>query len=281
VRRPLGRIAIIKHARTNLSEADWGAFVERYGLTSGVVIMPPDVSKEDEAAFMQAAQDVAEGGSGALPHGSTYEPNSGDKGRGAGPFKEHLKHWQEKLVLVGTNGMLTMLTQSGSGTLAGAAHADTFDQLARGDARAVSELINAQLVRPYLSRQFPGQPISARWELAFREEVDGSAVVEDAAKLRSAGFRMDPAELGEKTGYKVTAEAVPGTEVGGQRSELGAPLITNRAKGEADETGGDSLDAMLASLLRGGVDAWTDAMAAAVKAGAESVPDEDETNTEE
>ena len=100
-----------------------------------------------------------------------------------------------------------MLTESGSGTLAGGAHADTFDQLARGYARTISELIQKQLVVPWLRKQFPGEPISAAWALAFREEVDGSAVVEDATKLKGAGYTMDPSELGEKTGYKLTADA--------------------------------------------------------------------------
>lgn len=229
IRRPLGRIALIKFVRANLSEADWGAFVERYGLASGVVTMPPDVSPDQEAAFLAAAEDVAAGGSGALPHGSGYQPNSSDKGSGATPFKEHLDYLQEKLVLVGTNGMLTMLTQSGSGTLAGSAHQETFDQLARSDARAVSEVINKQLVEPWLKKRFPGQPVMAHWELAFREEVDGSQVIEDAAKLKSAGHAIDPAELEEKTGYKLEVR-VPESLVDGQEGpEGGAKAVQTRA----------------------------------------------------
>lgn len=207
VRRPLGRIALIKFIRCNLSIADWGAYVELYGQKNGVVVMPPDVGPEQEAAFLAACEAIAAGGSGALPHGATYTPNSPDKGSGTAPFEDHLKWWQQQLVLAGTNGLLTMLTESGSGTLAGGAHADTFETLARGDARQLSELINAQLVRPWLNRQFPNRPLVAEWALAFREQVDGSGVIEDAAKLSGAGYRMDPAELSEKTGYKITEKA--------------------------------------------------------------------------
>lgn len=318
VRRPLGRIALVKFVRANLSEADWGAFTERYGLASGVVTMPPDVRPEDEAVFVSAAQAVAEGGTGALPHGSDYKPNSSDKGSGSAPFESHLDYLTKKLVLVGTNGMLTMLAESGSGTLAGNAHAATFDQLARGDARSISELIQKQLVEPYLKKRFPGQRISAYWELAFREEVDGSEVVNDAVALSGAGYAMDAGELAEKTGYKLEkTNATPADgqdtplnpvqtcanalepEKGvitadGEEDGLEAPFsnnLKNRDSGKVNETEYEpeitnsetalpDLEVMLAGALTGTSDAWVTALAEAMTGAAEIVADDEETESE-
>lgn len=64
-----------------------------------------------------------------------------------------------------------------------------------------------QLVTPWLAKQFPAAPPLAYWELAFREEVDGADVIKDAQGLKGAGFSMDPADLEEKTGYKVQPDA--------------------------------------------------------------------------
>lgn len=314
VRRPLGRIALIKYARSILSEADWGAYVERYGVPSGVVFMPPDVRPEDEAAYLAAAEDVANGGTGALPNASDYKPNSPDKGSGTAPFSEHLDYWTKKLVLVGTNGMLTMLAESGSGTLAGNAHADTFEQLARGDARSVSEILNRQLVIPFLQKRFPGQPILASWALAFREEVDSAAVVDDAVKLSGAGYAMDPAELSEKTGYKLqisqkspsgevvdpekgranpvqTPPDAPDGSAGVSDAEkVDPPLkiadsekIRNREQSGTGEKGGP-IDDLLSQVLSGSYAAWSEVLVQAVQEGAAEVPEagvEDETETKE
>jgi len=295
-------VALMKFVRENLSETDWGAFVEQYGAKNGVVTMPPDVAPDDEASYLALAQAVAQGGSGAMPHGSEYIPNSGDKGSGAGPFSDHLDYWTKKLVLVGTNGKLTMLTESGSGTLAGGAHSDAFDSLSRADARVISELITKQVVNPYLAKAFPGKPNLAYWELAFREEVDGSEVIADAAKLNSAGYRMDGAQLEEKSGYILTApEADPGkdgetpakamqmhanaleaekgvtTADGPEMLKKGdiSPELRNRgslSSGEAKEPSSRvaepgqmrEMAEMVAGALNGSLDAWVDVIAEAM-----------------
>jgi phage gp29-like protein len=256
--------------------------------------MPPDVGPDDEAVFLAAAQAVAEGGSGALPAGSSYAPNTSDKGRGADPFETHLDYWSKKLVLVGTNGLLTMLTESGSGTLAGGAHSDTFQTLARSDARQISEIIQRQLVEPYLRAAYPGRPIAAYWQLAYRDEVDASQVVADAATLFAAGYQIDQAELGEKTGYTlrpapVAAPPADDLLAGAMRlppvaSQPETSLrVANRETPPSESSTAQNTDdpetpdpAALQSLLRtalaGGLDAWTDTLALALAEGLSTDP---------
>jgi len=309
VKRPIGRIALLKFARQSLNDADWGAYVERYGIPSGVVTMPPDVGPEREAEFMAAAQAVAEAASGALPHGASWSANSPDKGSGTAPFEDRLKWLSEKLILAGTGGKLTMLAESGSGTLAGGAHQDAFDSLARGDAREIGEILTKQLVEPWLARQFPGRPISAYFEMAFREEVESSAVIEDAAALAGAGYRMSEAELAEKTGYELAGQQEAETPAmamhfhanrpGGEETDkeaaegetaldaISGAKIENRettpeepveepkteTKPAAAKTG---LESLLADLLKGGVEAWGDALAEAMAEGLEESSEETE-----
>ena len=105
--------------------------------------------------------------------------------------------------MVGTGGLLTMLTESGSGTLAGSAHRDTFLQIARGDAALLSGLFQEQFDTPLLMEYFPGQPILAYFEFAPPAADEVSRVVRDAVELAKAGVRMDVEELSEKTGYRV------------------------------------------------------------------------------
>lgn len=207
VRRPIGRPALFKAVRSNLSDKDWDAFNEIYGIPSGVVIGPPNIPEGKETEYEEAAGKIAEGGSGYLPHGSTYTANTA--ARGEQPFKARLDHLSEKLVLAGTGGKLTMLTEAGSGTLAGGAHADVFEQIAKAEARRISECFNRQLVTTWLERDFPGQKQLAYFELAANEEADVSQIVDHVAKLAQAGYIVEPQQVQEKTGYSVTVKPAP------------------------------------------------------------------------
>ncbi len=225
VRRYVDRVALIKFIRNNLSEKDWDAFIEIYGIPGGVIIGPPNVPEGKEAEYEAAAREVAEGGSGYLPNQADYKPNDGP--RGTNPFKERLDHLSEKLILAGTGGLLTMLTAPGSGTLAGSAHQETFKMIARGHARKTSEIFQKQLDVPLLERLFPGKPVLSYFELALNEETETKQVVEDAQKLAAGGYDMDVAELSEKTGYTIT------------KREVVEPLDPN-AENEPDAENGDA-----------------------------------------
>jgi phage gp29-like protein len=197
--RHVNRIALLKFIRANLCEKDWDAFIEIYGIPSGVIIGPPGVQPGKEDEYQAAAHEIAQGGSGYLPHQSSYIPN--EQPHGESPFKLRLEYLSEKLILAGTGGLLTMLAQSGSGTLAGGAHMEAFQSIARAEARKISELFQRQFDAEVLERKFPGQPRLAYFELAAHEESDPAAVADQALKLHQAGYRIDIAQLSEKTGY--------------------------------------------------------------------------------
>lgn len=209
-RRPISFFALPLKARAALAEKDWTAFLEIYGIPQGVVIMPQEVPQGEEETFAEAAEKIAGGQPGALPYGSDYKPN--DSPRGVNPFREFLNYFAEQVVLVGTGGRLTMLTESGSGTLAGGAHADTFRQIARGHARRIGELLQRTIDADVLAAAFPGRPALAYWQLDFL--TDPATVIDDAVKLAQAGYQITLEELSEKTGYTLTA-APPGA-VGAQ-----------------------------------------------------------------
>lgn len=226
VRRPINRIALFKFVRGNLSEKDWDSFIEIYGIPGGVLIGPPDVAEEDEAEFESAAAAIAEGGSGYAPYGSIWTPNTA--ARGVQPFGDRLKHLSEKLVLAGTGGKLTMLTDAtGLGSGASDAHEKVFDSIARGEARRISEIFNRQLSQPWLEEKFPGQKPAAYFKLAANEETDVGEIVTHALTLSQAGYQMDPEELQEKIGYKLTVKPVAAP------APFGAPAFRNRIRNRA------------------------------------------------
>ena len=203
VPRPVDRYGLIKFLRANLAEKDWDGFVEIYGFNQTFVILPPNVPDDKLAEYLAGAERAADGGSGAVPHGSEVKFANGE--RGEQPFRPRLEWLQQQLILAGTGGLLTMLAAPGSGTLAGNAHADTFRTLARSEARQISERFQRSIDRLVLDLAFPGRPRLAYFALAANEEQAVGEVVDHAVKIATAfpGLTMDPDEFAEKTGYRL------------------------------------------------------------------------------
>lgn len=234
VRRPVNRVALNKFVRSGLSDKDWDAFIEIYGIPSGVVFGPPNVPKGSEAEFEASAADIAEGGSGYLPHGSQYTQNKAEAG--STPFKDRLDHLSEKLILVGTGGKLTMLTDAtGLGSGASDAHSKVFDTIASAEAGRISREITSQLVTRWLDERFPGQKHVAYFKLAANEETDTAAVIADVKALHEAGFDLDPAEVTERTGWKVTKRIESAPAFGGGGALALGGQIANRIRNRAEK----------------------------------------------
>lgn len=203
VRRRINYYALYKYIRSNLSAKDWDAFVEIFGLPGCIITLPENVPNDKVDEYKEAAEDVANGGSGALPAGSSV--NFSSSAMGENPFRDHMKYLQEQLVLAGTGGLLTMLSMpQGIGSGSSEEHADAFETIARAEARRISEVFQKQFDRRLLRRLFPNLPVLAYFEIAAQESVDVGEIIDHAVKLSTAGYQVDPAELAEKTGYKIT-----------------------------------------------------------------------------
>ncbi|MEI6515377.1 MAG: DUF935 family protein [bacterium] len=202
---PLNRMLAVLYLRKNLSQKDWDSFLEVYGIPSIFLVGPPNTPETKEAEYHKVAQEIISDGRGYLPYGSDVKFVNG--GGNKPPFLEHIDYIDRQITLAATGGLLTMLAESGSGTLAGNAHSDTFLQIARGDAALLSGLFQEQFDTPLLREYFPGQPILAYFEFAPPAADEVSRVVKDAVELAKAGFRMDVEELSEKTGYRLAHTA--------------------------------------------------------------------------
>jgi len=230
IQRPINRVALAKFIRSNLSEKDWDAFIEIYGLVGGVVTGPPNVPAEKEEEFRAAAEAISEGGSGYLPHGSVYTAN--DSPRGVNPFRDRLEHLTEKLVLAGTGGLLTMLSMpTGIGSGSTDAHENAFRQIAKKEAKGISSIFQQQIDTEVLGKNFPGKPRLVYFEIAADEETDPGDAVQHVSTLKSAGYVTDPDQVLELTRYRVTLEDK-------QENPIAGPLgknqraILNRASAE-------------------------------------------------
>jgi len=209
VEDPINEIAFFCWLRKNLSQKDWDAFVETYGLPPAFIEMPANVPAGKEDEYQEMAEAIIGDMRGVLPSGAKVVTVA-DGARGTNPFREHLNYQDEQLVLAGTSGKLTMLTAPAGldGGSQGDAHQDTFDSLALSEAAEISEIFQEQLDKAMLAARFPGQPVLAYFELAAEDKADVGQMLDHAVKAKNAGLQVDAAEFSEKTGYKLTPAPV-------------------------------------------------------------------------
>ena len=200
------------YLRQAVGEKGWAKFTERFGIPPVILTMPSDIPSDQVEMWRAQAEKVAEGGSGAVPAGT--QVNFCDGARGINPFKDFIHNQRELTVLMATGGLLTSLAQSGSGTLAGGAHSDTWAEVRRMDSAKIASALNAQIVRPLLARAFPGKAQLVYFDFDTEATPSPGEVFEDAAKARSAGYLIDQAELEEKTGYKLVRDVQGNGEQG-------------------------------------------------------------------
>lgn len=209
--RYVNRIGLIKYIRATTAEKDWDAYVEIYGIPACFIVLPQNIPTDKEGKWLELAQQSAEGSSAVLPGGSDVKTLA--ENRALQPFQARLEWLEKQLVLAATGGMLTVLAESGSGTLAGSVHKTVFDTLAAAEAKKCAETLNAWLDKRLLDAAFPGKPHLAYFDLSRPEEKDVGEVVTQICALRAAGIDVAKEQIEEMTGY--TIEAVRDLTAGG------------------------------------------------------------------
>lgn len=198
---PLDRMLALLYLRRTISQRDWDSFLAVYGIPSLFLVGPAKLTPEKATEYQAIAEAVLSDGRGYLPNGSDVK--YADGGKGKPPFREQLDYLDRQVTMVGTGGLLTMLTEAGSGTLAGGAHSEAFRQVARGDTAVLSEALQRDFDLPLLAAVFGDVPPLAYFEFSLPAEGNPSKVVDDAVKLAGAGYPVQAEEVSEKTGYQI------------------------------------------------------------------------------
>lgn len=196
---PWIEIALIHGLRKNQNDRDWDGFIARYGIPSTFFIAPVGANDDKLKEFEAVADELAADGAGVLPNGADVKTHESQQ-KGEVFNMKNTRH-DSAIVLAATGGLLTMLAQSGSGTLAGGAHSDTWRDLVSGIASEVAECFQDQLDKVWLAEKFPGQPVAVYFELEFpEEEADIKSIVESVKTLKDAGYAAKREWVEEETG---------------------------------------------------------------------------------
>ena len=248
-RRAIDWPALSIYIRKYVGERDWGRFLERYGIPPVDVIMAPNATDEQRQEYLACAEAAKNGSSVAYPSGTSI--SRAETSRGQDPFTAFIEHQEKLIVLMATGGTLTSLAQADTGSLAGGAQMDVWEQIVQRDGVVISAALNRDLFIPFLREAFPGEPVMAHFEIGKEDEPSATEAADLAGKLKVAGWRVDQSQLEEQTGLKL--ERDEGLGIGdhglGTRPFGAAKKAKVEGEGEEDTNGSDVLTDAIAKTL--------------------------------
>lgn len=202
--RPIDMPAQMLVLNRSTTLAQWDVFLERLGTPPLFFSLPPDCSDELRQLYIQAAAKFISAATGVIDHGADLKSVPVSQ-TSVDLFDRRYKVATEEIAMLTTAGKLTVMTESGSGTLAGGAQADGFADWAAGESSSIASVLTAQLVNRVLDEYHPGQPHLVEFTLSCVDKTTPDKEIANAAALRAAGYDIDDAEVSERTGWQVTA----------------------------------------------------------------------------
>ena len=133
-RRPVDVPALAIHIRSAVGERDWGRFLERYALPKPAISMAPNATEKDRDKYLQSGEGVENGEVTVWPNGASISDFAGGS-RGVDPFSAFITHQEKAILMLATGGTLGSMAEAGSGTLAGNAQQDVWEQIVRTPGR--------------------------------------------------------------------------------------------------------------------------------------------------
>lgn len=234
VARPIDLVAMFLISAKEAAIDGWDSFLEVFGNPALFFKMPPGTSDDQRDEYASIIKEISSDGAGVYPDGGeihTVETSAAN----ADAFSSRAEWCDKALVRRATGGLLTVLAESGSGTLAGSAHMEAFRQIAANDAISIAECINRQYVRRRLAAQFPGQPVLVYFTLTPPVINDRAATVNMLCQLAGQRWRATDEAVSEEVGVEVHTEEVQSTnypsspigyaEAGEVRRENSAPAV--------------------------------------------------------
>lgn len=207
VARPIDLVAMYLISAKEAAVDGWDSFLEVFGNPALFFKMPPGTSDDQRNEYAAIINEISSDGGGVYPDGGeihTVETSAAS----ADAFSSRAEWCDKALVRRATGGLLTVLAESGSGTLAGSAHMEAFRQIAANDAISIAECINRQYVRRRLAAQFPGEPVLVYFTLTQPVINDRAATVNMLCQLAGQRWRATDEAVSEEVGVEVHTEEV-------------------------------------------------------------------------
>jgi len=232
VEDPLDEIGIFVFLRKNLSKKAWDLFTELFAVPSIFTQFQKETARpSDMAAALDVINKVISAGRGALPPGVELTSTAKLVGGESHPFRPHLDYNDQELVIAGTGGKLTMLSEAtGIGSGATGAHEQVWNEIAEAEGEEICAVLRQQIDKPELARRGFPQPM-VEFALETLKPEDKLKNAETLGAISAAGYRTTDEQASEMLEMEVTS-VMGGPGGGGDMFGGGEPGLDQEQEDE-------------------------------------------------
>jgi phage gp29-like protein len=271
VRSGIARIATWAWMFKAFTQRDWAIFVQTFGQPVRLGKYGAGATEDDKETLFKAVANIAGDCAAIIPESMAIEfvqsTFSGDNSR---LFLERAD-WLDRQVSKAVLGQTATTDAIAGGHAVGREHREVQEDIERADARALSAILNRDLIGPWMQLEYGPALKPPRLRIGRAEERDLKTVIDGVARLVPLGLKVQASDLRDMLGLAdpdegaelLTPAAAPPTPPptprgeGGQGEEAaaqaaGAPALRPDAVDAlaeaADDMTAGAMDALIGRL---------------------------------
>lgn len=200
VRSGLARIVAWAWMFKAYTNRDWAIFTQNHGQPIRIGKYGPGATKEDRATLYRAVANIAGDCAAIVPDGMLIEFIESKSIGASSDLYEKRADWLDRQVSKAVLGQTATTDAEVGGLGSGKEHRQVQEDIERADARALSAILNRDLVRVWIDLEYGPQKKYPRIKIGRAEETDVKMVVDAVARLVPLGLRVQASEMNDMLG---------------------------------------------------------------------------------
>lgn len=229
IRSGLSRLVAWAWMFKAFTQRDWAIFSQTFGQPVRVGKYPSGASQDDKDTLFKAVANIAGDCAAIIPASMEIAfIESKNVGPGSDLYQKRCD-WLDQQVSKAVLGQTATTDAIAGGHAVGQEHRQVQEDIERADAKALSAILNRDLVRSGIDLQYGAQKAYPRLRIGRAEDTDVQLTVESAVKLVPMGLKVGKTHFNDVLGIPVP--------------EDGEELLTAPSTASPFQFSGGSLDA--------------------------------------
>jgi phage gp29-like protein len=250
VRSGIARLAAWSWMFKAFTQRDWAIFTQTFGQPIRVGKYGPGATEEDKDTLFRAVANIAGDCAAIVPETMAIEFIEAKSVGTSSDLYEKRADWLDRQVSKAVLGQTATTDAIAGGHAVGQEHRQVQQDIERADARALSAILNRDLIRPWMELEFGPLKAYPRIVIARPEDRDVAGIVAAVEKLVPMGLRVQSSVMSDLLGLP---DPDPGAEVL-RAPAAAAPPAPAAVAAEAEEDEEEEEEAPQAALLAEGAD---------------------------
>jgi len=213
----LARVATWCYLFKKYTERDWSIFTQTYGQPLRLGRFPPHASEADRDTLFRAVANIAGDCAAIIPEGMSIDFVTAEAKTSVDLYQQRAE-WYDKQVSKAVLGQTSTTDAEVGGLGSGKEHREVQQDIETADARALTAILNRDLIRPWVTLNFGPQARYPRLRIARPEAEDLKQMADALAPFIDRGLAVPVSWVRGKFGAPEPAEGEETLRAGGPQT---------------------------------------------------------------